>query len=97
MGGPNHDGGMSIATDASGNIFTTGFFQNTVDFDPDPAIDSVASFGDRDIYIHKMKFCTTIPPVKITSNHNPLCVGETATLSVTGAVTYTWGSGAVSI
>ena len=95
MGGPNHDGGMSIATDASGNIFTTGFFQKTVDFDPDPAIDSVAAFGDRDIYIHKMKYCTTIPPLKLTSNKNPLCIGETATLSATGAVTYTWGSGAV--
>ncbi len=34
MGGPGTDVGQSICIDAQGNTYTTGYFQDTVDFDP---------------------------------------------------------------
>ncbi len=44
----------SIATDSSGNIYTTGSFQGTVDFNPDPQ-DSflLTSIGYDDIFVSK--------------------------------------------
>jgi hypothetical protein len=38
LGGNAFEGGYGIALDDNGNIFTTGFFNGTVDFDPGPGI-----------------------------------------------------------
>ena len=54
MGGTGLDYSSSITTDANGNIYTTGDFQNTVDFDPGSEIFNLTSNGGYDIYIQKL-------------------------------------------
>ncbi len=54
MGGSSDDYGISIAVDASGNVYTTGYFTNTTDFDPGADTFSVVSAGSRDIFISKL-------------------------------------------
>ncbi|MES2649199.1 MAG: SBBP repeat-containing protein [Bacteroidota bacterium] len=46
--------GLSIVTDASGNVYTTGFFKGIVDFDPGPGIKNLHALGIEDIYISKL-------------------------------------------
>ena len=43
---PSSNSGNSIAVDTSGNVYTTGFFQNTVDFDPGVGVDTLVGTSD---------------------------------------------------
>ena len=54
LGGPGNDKGYSIALDASGNVYTTGTFRNTVDFDPGTGVSNLTSAGNQDIFISKL-------------------------------------------
>lgn len=54
MGGPSNDFGNSITTDVNGNLYTTGSFQGTVDFDPGTGISNLTSIGNQDIFIQKL-------------------------------------------
>lgn len=54
IGGTSGDYGLSIALDGPGNIYTTGYFQKTADFDPGSGISNLTSAGDQDIYILKL-------------------------------------------
>lgn len=52
-GGTDDDGGISIATDASGNIYTMGAFSGTADLDPGPGVTNVTASGFSDAFILK--------------------------------------------
>jgi Secretion system C-terminal sorting domain/Beta-propeller repeat len=54
MGGSDSDYGYSIAVDTSGNIYSTGTFYNTVDFDPGIGTYNLTSEGATDIFISKI-------------------------------------------
>jgi len=54
IGGSNEDGASSIITDANGNVYTTGYFQSTVDFDPGVGTTNLMSAGLTDIFIQKL-------------------------------------------
>src|SRR5690606_1414173 len=54
MGGINWDYGYSVAVDVSGNVYTTGSFRETVDFDPGAGIYNLTSQGGTDIFIQKL-------------------------------------------
>lgn len=54
FGGTAWEIGYSLALDGSGNVYITGEFDGTVDFDPGAGTFNLNSAGDRDIFILKL-------------------------------------------
>ncbi len=54
MGGSSSDNGTAMAMDASGNVYTTGFFSQTVDFDPSDGTFNLTSNGEYDVFVTKL-------------------------------------------
>jgi Secretion system C-terminal sorting domain/Beta-propeller repeat len=54
LGGSFYEQGKAILVDENNTIYTTGFFHETVDFDPSEGVFNLMSGGFSDIYIHKM-------------------------------------------
>ncbi len=52
-GGSEWDCGYEVAADGAGNVFVTGEFRGTVDFDPDGDIDEHTSNGWPDVFLSK--------------------------------------------
>ncbi|MEO5571220.1 MAG: SBBP repeat-containing protein [Bacteroidia bacterium] len=60
MGGTNTDAGSSIEVDASGNVYATGYFNVTADFDPSSGTYNMTSTGADDIFVVKLGNTTGI-------------------------------------
>ncbi len=54
FGGTGYDYATSIAVDNLGNVYTTGEFRGTVDFDPGTGTTSLTSSGADDVFISKL-------------------------------------------
>jgi len=52
-GGTGTEEGKSVTVAPTGNVFVTGFFTGTVDFDPTPAVDYHTSSGYEDVFLSK--------------------------------------------
>ena len=53
MKGNSFDVCQAVTTDADGNIYTTGYFSTTVDFDPGPGVFNLTSVNAEDIFLTK--------------------------------------------
>src|SRR5688572_15756614 len=53
-GGPDIDGGNAIAVDPAGNVYTTGSFRGTADFDPGAGTFNLTAEGLQDMFILKV-------------------------------------------
>ena len=54
MGSSGQDDVQAAATDASGNVFLTGAFAGSVDFDPTGGGDVHTATGERDVFVTKL-------------------------------------------
>lgn len=53
MGGADYDSGNAVAIDASGNVYTSGYFSGTADFDPGPGTATLTCTGSYDAFLSK--------------------------------------------
>ena len=54
LGGSGGDIGYSMALDVAGNVYTTGYFSGTADFDPGTTTNNLISAGGTDLFISKL-------------------------------------------
>jgi len=54
FGGTSVDAGQSITIDVAGNIYTTGRYSGTADFDPSANTANLVSSGTYDVYVSKL-------------------------------------------
>ena len=64
MGGTGRDVGNSIRVDKSGNVYTTGYFEGTVDFDPGPGVTNLTSQYGYEVFIQKLNSAGNLVWVK---------------------------------
>jgi len=54
MGGPGSEEPAEMVIDQSGNIYTTGYFSNTADFDPSANQELLSAQGSFDVFVSKL-------------------------------------------
>jgi hypothetical protein len=91
MGGTSYDEGNSITTDASGNVYTTGYFRGTADFDPSSGIFNLTSAGYEDIFIQKLDASGILLWAKAMGGGTSSDFGYSITTDASGNV-YTTGT-----
>ncbi len=93
VGGYGEEITYSLDLGNSGGIYLTGSYEQTCDFDPGTGFYNVTVTGSKEPFVLKLLECSVgLPPT--VSNNGAICAGTSATINVSGAVTYTWSNGA---
>ncbi|HEY1037948.1 MAG TPA: SBBP repeat-containing protein, partial [Bacteroidia bacterium] len=66
VGGASDDEAASIYLDASDNIYTTGYFQGTADFNPESSVNNLVSSGSFEMFIAKINFVPLPMPIELS-------------------------------
>lgn len=87
MGGAGTDWSSSLFLDTSGNIYTTGYFDNLADFDIGPGQYILNTLGNKDVFVHKMSYCTDVTYTNLSATACKEYVLNGHTYSVSGTYT----------
>lgn len=97
-----NDVANSLCLSNNNVIYLTGYFNNTVDFDPTPGTFTIASAGTDDAFLLRLSECVapSVPANSTPSANLNICAGNSTTLSATASGTVSWfttPSGIVSL
>jgi hypothetical protein len=92
FGGASSDLVNSIFIDSSNNLYITGYYASTVEFDLNTSSFTMNAIGQIDAFVLKMSQCNAPNvPVNITPSINlNICENNSAVLQVSGAGTINW-------
>jgi hypothetical protein len=84
--------------DSLSNLYLTGCYQYTTDFDPSPSTATLISNGNLDFFVAKYNACFSPEIPMIASTSSTICANTTTTLTITSgnlnsAVNWQWYSG----
>ena len=85
MGGTDEAVASDLAVDR-GNIYTTGYFSETADFDPGPGDTNHTAGGSYDIFVSKLRqpnFTLTDVELDFITTTNKIVIGDKSTGDVT--------------
>ena len=88
--GSTGDIGNSITVDGFGNVYITGYFSDTSDFDPGPDTSNLISVGSGDIFFAKYSQCNSVASFSQTATM--ICSGGFVSFTnmSTGANIFEW-------
>ena len=96
FGGTVNDSGRSIAVDSSGNIYTTGSFRGTADFDPGVGVTNLTAAGYGDAFVSKLDSSGALLWAKGFGLANTYNYGNSIAVDSSGNI-YTTGGNAILI
>lgn len=89
VGSVQEDRGGAIAIDAQGNIYTSGYFEGAMDFDPGPGVTTLGVFGPARAFIQKLsptgafEWATDLPSANANENRD-ICIAASGNIWTTG-------------
>lgn len=85
--GSSYGYGTSVTTDTSGNVYTTGYFGGTLDFNPEIGIDSLTAVGN-DVFIQKLSNVPDcIADLVLTSPNDDYQMGDQIQINTSRSIT----------